>query len=627
MPSLLKKAVTGSGANGTSQIALEVERFSKTLQRLHSDVKESGFMDMVLAVVETDHPLVGIIPEDLCILPCIVGRNKNASKIKNRTSSKAKTRNPSTTSLSSTCDSASDFTFEGSPLKLQEITSIEGAGEDFPSLKLIDAEVIDQRPVSVGSARKILSYYNMVHTTRNQSSFDVLTNPMPLWIVTDARDEEKIAYFGNFKLQNVLKTVRVMCSTVTSGKDVDIKTVKSKHLFCTKSKEYTQAYSATYEVVKMIDPETHESHGSMRLEYEWENAREFLDLPPLDARVKVLTCIKPGDRSSPANQQYKQLSVLKMFSEGLETQHICWAVEENDVPLIDSVKDLFKKCTDPTLRMSEQQQDDTGEDATASIDHLKLMQTRLETDFTEKLWNVLIECTAYQELKESLSYVFTALRRVECLPWISPNNKTKLAQFIIDCDKNSNQTLPHLEGLAPLEILIELGINKLRQDYIEFFVGQEFVQPHDLEFYKDTNLSIPEQIIQLDKLHHALEMFLAMKQHLHLRSTYLAATARMALSYYKTHDTDPDHIFSLSVAAKSVRNVIEGCAPTRWKMKLTSRSSISEQIGNTECMAVSEPIITHVPIVYPKMDENDHSNDDGTIFQLLTIKESFSPIF
>jgi hypothetical protein len=33
--------------------------------------------------------------------------------------------------------------------------------------------------------------------------------------------------------------------------------------------------------------------------------------------------------------------------------------------------------------------------------------------------SIFSECTVYQELKESLSFIFTALRRVECLPWVS----------------------------------------------------------------------------------------------------------------------------------------------------------------------------------------------------------------
>jgi hypothetical protein len=59
-----------------------------------------------------------------------------------------------------------------------------------------------------------------------------------------------------------------------------------------------------------------------------------------------------------------------------------------------------------------------------------------------------------------------------------------------------------------------------------FISGQDFIQPHDLESYKDATLSVPEQIVQLEKLHNALELFMVTKQSLHLNSQYLAANAR-----------------------------------------------------------------------------------------------------
>ena len=52
------------------------------------------------------------------------------------------------------------------------------------------------------------------------------------------------------------------------------------------------------------------------------------------------------------------------------------------------------------------------------------------------------------------------------------SNKSKLAQLIRDSYYGKMEA-PLLEGTLPIEILVEIGIEKLHRDYTNAFIGEQ----------------------------------------------------------------------------------------------------------------------------------------------------------
>ena len=186
------------------------------------------------------------------------------------------------------------------------------------------------------------------------------------------------------------------------------------------------------------------------------------------------------------------------------------------------------KVGDLERKLAEEEQ----EEALSPLKYLKLVN-RKDLDFTEQLWKLLKgrfawprvitsnaafvhvplqylklplvlwnipECASYQELTDSLQVIFKSLQTAELQPmvrakplkwvcssqlcmhttcgksWIyscrqvHKSNKSQLAQLVRD-SYFKHLSMPSLDGTVPLELLVGIGIEKMRRDYAHALVG------------------------------------------------------------------------------------------------------------------------------------------------------------
>ncbi|KAH8310380.1 hypothetical protein KR044_001030, partial [Drosophila immigrans] len=84
------------------------------------------------------------------------------------------------------------------------------------------------------------------------------------------------------------------------------------------------------------------------------------------------------------------------------------------------------------------------------------------TDLTDKLWELLKCCSSYKDLKIAFNMLFQCA--VRCNIVNMPTNKNRLAEIISNL-ANSRLAMPCLSGAEPLELLLEIGLEKVYKDY------------------------------------------------------------------------------------------------------------------------------------------------------------------
>ncbi|XP_037955248.1 protein zwilch-like [Teleopsis dalmanni] len=99
-------------------------------------------------------------------------------------------------------------------------------------------------------------------------------------------------------------------------------------------------------------------------------------------------------------------------------------------------------------------------------------------DLTDKLWDILKCCSSYKELKLGFHVVFQCAARCNIMK--IPTNKNRLAEIITEV-ANRRLAIPCLTGSEPLELLLEIGLQKLYKDYEYIFTESKLCSANILK--------------------------------------------------------------------------------------------------------------------------------------------------
>lgn len=113
-------------------------------------------------------------------------------------------------------------------------------------------------------------------------------------------------------------------------------------------------------------------------------------------------------------------------------------------------------------------------------------KSRDYTDITDSLWNLLKCCASFQDLKAAFNFMFHFVQ-MNNICNIPPANKNHVATLIKEISEGRLSNLC-LSGTEPLELLLEIGLEKVEKDYEYIFVRSHTTTAQDLkrssEFYK-----------------------------------------------------------------------------------------------------------------------------------------------
>ncbi|XP_077274476.1 protein zwilch homolog isoform X2 [Temnothorax americanus] len=212
---------------------------------------------------------------------------------------------------------------------------------------------------------------------------------------------------------------------------------------------------------------------------------------------------------------------------------------------------------------------------------------RHDGDFTDFLWEILIKATAYPQM---INYVETVLMEIlehKFIPQINDTNSTRFVKCISNL--HHQETTSHLlVGSVPLELVVDMGFEKLTRDYLYILRGARFVDLHDIrQRLSDISSGIfntdnyRNKLITLAQIHICLECMLLIEGHLEfpiesLQSLFAYAYKEFvsAQSPLQNHTELCSRIFTLTVPLpNALANELNKMNPSVWRASVSSHTA------------------------------------------------------
>ncbi|KAJ7420899.1 Protein zwilch like protein [Willisornis vidua] len=296
--------------------------------------------------------------------------------------------------------------------------------------------------------------------------------------------------------------------------------------------------SAQYELIQgaAIEDTIIESGSNIYVDITWNIVDKILETPPLISAATLNIALECGDPRSPVYQVYRELQLLLALAEGLKTGVTEWPEpleSESAVELVQEfLTDLKKKLDGDGVSGNKNETEanklfQTIKCDTAAVDsYIKsIFSERGDLDFAEQLWCKMRSVGSYQELTDCFTLVIKSLERGEIQPWIHQGSSSFL-RTLIQQSYHGRMEGVALSGITPIRMLFEIGLDKMRKDYVSFFIGQELAT-----------------------------------------LTYL---------YYKENPLNEKHVFQLPIRPAVVKKFYQNEHPEMWKVEISSGHGAKE---------------------------------------------------
>ncbi|XP_055324770.1 protein zwilch [Sitodiplosis mosellana] len=150
-------------------------------------------------------------------------------------------------------------------------------------------------------------------------------------------------------------------------------------------------------------------------------------------------------------------------------------------------QEIYDMLTQPIPIGVTDEEDVNEHKPNTSIDKIvENASTRESGELTDQLWDVLRGCSSYSMLKEAIEHIFTSAAKINVVNM--PSNQSRLAHLIRDVSDH-RIAIPRLNGSEPLELLLEIGMEKVNKDYEYIFVESKLCSAEDLRADKKLALS------------------------------------------------------------------------------------------------------------------------------------------
>ncbi|CAM9160191.1 unnamed protein product [Lampetra planeri] len=422
------------------------------------------------------------------------------------------------------------------------------------------------QPLTLMKARQFLSWYTLSHNP-NISAVDINPGLYPLWVRCDMSDPAQTAWFGGETVCTGNKVTGVKLYSVTcKGPVVDRKSLmtlddlkqehKNRHHSCSMAVKGNARYVLFGSTV--VDNTTIESLSSVTVDFKWSHVESILETPPLSSTATLNIRVACGYATSPMFDIYRELEFLKALADGLRTGETEWldplestSAENLTKAYLEELQSNAKTPQDQTIKTAENLKTQT--DAPIFNSFLE----RSDLDFVEQLWvRMRKSVTSYQDIGNCLKLVVKALQFGDIKPWIHRDSSSTLSKLIL---QSYHQQMDHvsLTGATPVHMLLEMGLDKMRKDYINYLLGEELTTLNHLCYYLSTEVDLQEQVIRLRKLHHLLEVIATCSTFLGLPYDRLSLLTQSCLQHYRANPYDEEHKFKLQIKPALISHVYQ----------------------------------------------------------------------
>ncbi|XP_047389852.1 protein zwilch homolog isoform X2 [Sciurus carolinensis] len=448
------------------------------------------------------------------------------------------------------------FIVEKVPLEKEETSHAEEPQSEETAISdFSTGENVGPLALPVGRARQLIGLYTMAHNpnmTHLKMNQPVTALP-PLWIRCDGSDPESTCWLGAELITTNESVTGIVLYVVSCKADknysVSLENLKNSHKKRHHLSTVTAKGFAQYELFKstVLDDTVTPSQTTVTLDISWSPVDEILQIPPLSSTAVLVLAdgLKTG---------------VTEWLEPLEAKSAIELVQEflNDLNKLDGFGDSTKKDIE------------TVKHDTAAVDRSGLITVRGDLDFAEQLWcKMSSSVVSYQDLVKCFTLIIQNLQRGDIQPWLHSGSNSLLSKLIHQSYHGTMETVS-LSGTVPLQMLLEIGLDKLKKDYISFFVGQELASLNHLEYFISSSVDIQEQVYRVQKLHHILEIIVSCMLFIRLQHELLFSLMQSCIKYYKQNPLDEQHIFQLPVRPAAIKNLYQREKPQKWRVEINS---------------------------------------------------------
>ncbi|KAM4637457.1 protein zwilch homolog [Amazona ochrocephala] len=198
-----------------------------------------------------------------------------------------------------------------------------------------------------------------------------------------------------------------------------------------------------------------------------------------------------------------------------------------------------------------------------------IFSERGDLDFAEQLWCKMKCVSSYQELIACFTLVLESRECGEIQPWIHHGSGSLLSKLIQQSYHGKMEAVS-LTGITPVQMLLEIGLDKMKKDYVSFFIGQELATLTSLDCFISTSVDLQEQVHCVQKLHHMLEIMVSCTVLLQFKHESLFPWTQICIKYYRENPLDEKHVFQLPVSSALVKKFCQDSHPEVWKVDISS---------------------------------------------------------
>ncbi|XP_038938371.1 protein zwilch homolog isoform X1 [Rattus norvegicus] len=433
---------------------------------------------------------------------------------------------------------------------------------------------------------------NMTHLKIKQP----VTALPPLWVRCDSSDPESTCWLGAELITANGAVTDVVLYVVTCKADKNysenLENLKNLH----KKRHHLSAVTARgfaqFELFKStdLDDTVTPSQTTVTLDLSWSPVDEILQTPPLSSTATLNIRVQSGEPRGCLNHLHRELKFLLVLADGirtgvtewlepLETKSAVESVQEflNDLNKLDEFDDSTKKDT---------QKEAVNHD-TAAVVRSMLVTVRGDLDFAEQLWcKMSSSVVSYQDLVKCFTLILQSLQCGDIQPWLHSGSNSLLSKLIHQSYHAAMDSVP-LSGTTPLQMLLEIGLDKLKKDYISFFVSQELASLNHLEYFISPSVTTQEQVHRVRKLHHILEILVICMLFIKPQHELLFSLTQSCIKYYKQNPLDEQHIFQLPVRPAALKNLYQSEKPQKWRVEIgSSQKKVKTVWQLSECSPV-----------------------------------------
>ncbi|XP_078113192.1 protein zwilch homolog [Sander vitreus] len=501
----------------------------------------------------------------------------------------------------------------------QQMSETSNCTDDDADDNALQRELGPQ-PLTIMKARQLLSWYTL---SQNANVSGVDNNPAlhPLWVRCDMSDPARTTWFGaetvctGHKVSGV-KLYSVTCKGSTVGKKslITLDELKQEHKKRQPSSSMAIKGSARFNLFgsTVVENTLIESQSSVTVDFKWSHVESILETPPLSSTATLNIKVSSGDMRSPMYEMYRELEFLQTLADGLRTGETEWMEPLESTSAVNLTKAFLEELQGTAKTLQDQAPKTTEPTKTKTETDTPIFNSFLERgdlDFVEQLWvRMRKSVTSYQDIRDCLKMVTEALRYGDIKPWIHRDSSSSLSKLIL---QSYHQQIDHvsLTGVTPVHMLLEMGLDKMRKDYINYLIGEELTTLNHLCYYLSTEVDLQEQVIRLRKLHHLLEIIVTCRTFLGLPYDRLFLLTQSCLQHYKTFPYNEEHEFKLQIKPALISHFYQKEQPVVWEAEVSSGHGPREV--RTSIQLSDRPLVDHVIFEtdYPNETVNGDSED------------------